>query len=200
MTSSCYIHYIWLTQHFNEFWSLVLQIINLAPGERLSIAVDLAAQDALLKLWNVSNDNRVFPFKNIDIYQESFKNQSFNAQNHSLREVCQERFVHKFFVLLHLVKLNFFVLWCWLFWPRTSCQICLDTHNFFCFSTNLDLYSPEELLMDPIDLEEQAIRYQTKVAEEVGIPYRKRLMHKFSRGTFTANTQRKFVKPIPSKI
>ncbi|KAI1729434.1 hypothetical protein DdX_01675 [Ditylenchus destructor] len=133
------------------------QFMGQSPGERLSIAVDLAAQDALLKLWNVSNDNRVFPFKNIDIYQESFKNQSFNAQNHSLREVCQE-------------------------------------------STNLDLYSPEELLMDPIDLEEQAIRYQTKVAEEVGIPYRKRLMHKFSRGTFTANTQRKFVKPIPSKI
>ncbi|KAI1721154.1 hypothetical protein Ddc_07594 [Ditylenchus destructor] len=133
------------------------QLMGQSAGERLSIAVDLAAQDALLKLWNVSNDNRVFPFKNINIYQESFKNQTFNAQNHSLREVCRE-------------------------------------------STNLDLYSPEELLMDPVDLEEQAIRYQTQVADQVGIPYRKRLMHKFSRGTFTANTQRKFVKPTPFKI
>ena len=88
-------------RYMNTFTNFFVAFIinNLAAGERLSIAVDLAAQDALLKLWNVSNSTRVFPFKNVDIYQKSFKNQTFNVQNHSLRKICQERLVHfNFFV------------------------------------------------------------------------------------------------------
>jgi hypothetical protein len=65
---------------------------TLAPGEKVCIAVDLAAQRALLDLWGVSNHKLAFPFKNISVFSDAFKQHAVD-QNHSIGDVCGERFV-----------------------------------------------------------------------------------------------------------
>lgn len=42
--------------------------------------------------------------------------------------------------------------------------------------------------------------YFKKVFSQYGFPHRKKLRHKFSRGTLAKNTRRVLVKPIPSKL
>lgn len=80
-----------VSSHLNSYFVFIFFTVNckiLAPGEKLCIAVDLAAQDALLKLWNVSSTSHTFPFTTSDEYKTLLED--FNKQNHSIREVCDE--------------------------------------------------------------------------------------------------------------
>uniref|UniRef100_A0A915E534 Large ribosomal subunit protein mL44 n=1 Tax=Ditylenchus dipsaci TaxID=166011 RepID=A0A915E534_9BILA len=132
------------------------KLIGESPGEKVCIAMDLAAQDALLKLWKVSNRNRVFPFKDIDSISSVFQHRA-NKQNHSIKDICED-------------------------------------------STDLHLLTEEQLRFEPMDVEEEAYRYVKDIKPVVGLPHRKLLNHKFSRGSKTANTQRKLVKPLVRNI
>jgi hypothetical protein len=59
-------------------------LIVLAPGERLSLAVDLAAQDGLLKSWDVRWTEQSFNFSNSEIPN------NFEKPNHHLSSVVQK--------------------------------------------------------------------------------------------------------------
>lgn len=132
------------------------KLIGESPGEKLCIAVDLAAQDALLKLWNISTRARVFPFKKVSSFSEVFQRLATN-QNHSISDVCDS-------------------------------------------STDLRLLTEEQLNFDPMNVEEEANKYMREIKQVIGLPYRKRLHHKFSRGSKTANTLKKLVKPLARNI
>ena len=56
-----------------------------APGERLSIAVDLAAQAALLRAWNVQPNKQTWSF-----VQQAFDAQHYSQPNHRLADVVKE--------------------------------------------------------------------------------------------------------------
>jgi hypothetical protein len=57
----------------------------LAPGERISIAVDLAAQDGLLKVWDVNWIGQSFNFMDTEIPAHNFE-----KLNHHLSEIVRE--------------------------------------------------------------------------------------------------------------
>jgi len=61
------------------------KLIGSAPGETLTVAVDLAAQATLLRLWGVTT-NTLLTFGE-DVYQ---KNLSSLPKNHSLYEICDK--------------------------------------------------------------------------------------------------------------
>ena len=71
--------------------------------------------------------------------------------------------------------------------------------NFF-FSTDVGLYSPEELAQDPLDPVDTTRFYQNKVNPELGLPHRKRLRHMFSYGSIMRRPRRSMVKPQPHNI
>ncbi|KAF7638233.1 Ku domain-containing protein [Meloidogyne graminicola] len=55
-------------------------------GEQPWVALDMAAQNALLKLWKVLDEPRVFPFKFEQIYESRFE--KAQRSNHSLKDIC----------------------------------------------------------------------------------------------------------------
>ena len=61
----------------------------LAGGEQPWVALDLAAQDGLLRIWKVLDEPHVFPFK----FEEDYASRFERAQkpNHSLADVCSKR-------------------------------------------------------------------------------------------------------------
>lgn len=61
------------------------KLIGSAPGETLTVAVDLAAQAVLLRLWGVTT-NTLLTFGE-EVYQ---KNLSSQPKNHSLYDVCSK--------------------------------------------------------------------------------------------------------------
>jgi len=60
------------------------KLVGQSPGERLSIAVDLAAQDGLLKTWNVRWNEQSFNFNNSEIPN------SFEKPNHHLASIVKK--------------------------------------------------------------------------------------------------------------
>jgi hypothetical protein len=63
-------------------------IYFLAAGEELWVALDLAAQNALLSLWRVTDEPRVFPYKLEEVYASRFERAQ--RQNHSIGDICAE--------------------------------------------------------------------------------------------------------------
>jgi hypothetical protein len=53
------------------------------------VALDLASQNALLRLWKVLDEPRVFPFKFDEVYSSRYANAQ--SPNHSLKDVCSEK-------------------------------------------------------------------------------------------------------------
>ncbi|VBB29058.1 unnamed protein product [Acanthocheilonema viteae] len=124
----------------------MLPILN-CPGETISIAVDMAAMDALMRCWGVTAD-RKFSFNELDSLSDL---DCFNKPHYSLQEICGSSVVLKF----------------------------------------VDLEKEQE----PINVEEVALRYKKEIEAVVGVPLRRRLRHKFSRGTFGKRTFRYINKP-----
>ncbi|KAI6190404.1 Ribosomal protein L44, mitochondrial [Aphelenchoides bicaudatus] len=60
------------------------ELVGQSPGERLSIAVDLAAQDSLLKVWGVRWVEQSYNFVNSEIPN------SFEKPNHHLSSIVQK--------------------------------------------------------------------------------------------------------------
>ncbi|CAG9538542.1 unnamed protein product [Cercopithifilaria johnstoni] len=123
------------------------KLIGQGPGETISIAVDMAAMDALMRCWGVTAD-RKFPFNELDSLSDL---DYFNKPHYSLQEICGPSLVLKF----------------------------------------VDLEEEQE----PINVNEVALRYKKEIEAAVGIPLRRRLRHKFSRGTFGKRTFRYINKP-----
>uniref|UniRef100_A0A914HWZ8 Large ribosomal subunit protein mL44 n=1 Tax=Globodera rostochiensis TaxID=31243 RepID=A0A914HWZ8_GLORO len=65
------------------------RIVGQHGGELPWVALDLAAQNGLLRLWRVSDQPRVFPFKFEEVYATRFD--KAQQTNHRLRDVCGER-------------------------------------------------------------------------------------------------------------
>ncbi|KAI6212795.1 hypothetical protein M3Y94_00071200 [Aphelenchoides besseyi] len=61
------------------------ELIGKSPGERISIAVDLAAQDGLLSVWNVRPNEQTFSF-----VQETLRWDEVEKPNHHLWDVVQK--------------------------------------------------------------------------------------------------------------
>ncbi|KAK6100388.1 hypothetical protein QQG55_0450 [Brugia pahangi] len=123
------------------------KLIGQGPGETISIAVDMAAMDALMRCWGVTADKK-FPFNELD----SLNNlDSFNKSHYSLQDICGPSLILKF----------------------------------------VDLEKEQE----PINVKEVALRYKKEIEAVVGIPLRRRLRHKFSRGTFGKRSFRYINKP-----
>ncbi|VDM20500.1 unnamed protein product [Wuchereria bancrofti] len=123
------------------------KLIGQGPGETISIAVDMAAMDALMRCWGVTADKK-FPFNELD----SLSNlDSFNKPHYSLQDICGPSLILKF----------------------------------------VDLEKEQE----PINVKEVALRYKKEIEAVVGIPLRRRLRHKFSRGTFGKRSFRYINKP-----
>uniref|UniRef100_A0A915PIF7 Large ribosomal subunit protein mL44 n=1 Tax=Setaria digitata TaxID=48799 RepID=A0A915PIF7_9BILA len=123
------------------------ELIGKGPGETLSIAVDMAAMDALMRCWGVSAD-RKFPFNELDSLSDL---DHYSKPHYSLQEICNPNIILKF----------------------------------------ADLNEEQE----PIDVKEVAVRYKKEIEAVVGIPLRRRLRHKFSRGTFGKRSFRYINKP-----
>ncbi|KAL4002413.1 hypothetical protein ACH3XW_3355 [Acanthocheilonema viteae] len=123
------------------------KLIGQGPGETISIAVDMAAMDALMRCWGVTAD-RKFSFNELDSLSDL---DCFNKPHYSLQEICGSSVVLKF----------------------------------------VDLEKEQE----PINVEEVALRYKKEIEAVVGVPLRRRLRHKFSRGTFGKRTFRYINKP-----
>uniref|UniRef100_A0A0R3RU24 Large ribosomal subunit protein mL44 n=1 Tax=Elaeophora elaphi TaxID=1147741 RepID=A0A0R3RU24_9BILA len=123
------------------------KLIGQGPGETISIAVDMAAMDALMRCWRVTADRR-FPFTELDSVGNL---DCFMKPHYSLQEICGPSLVLKF----------------------------------------VDLEEEQE----PINVKEVALRYKREIEATAGIPLRRRLRHKFSRGTFAKRTFRYINKP-----
>ncbi|MCP9258675.1 hypothetical protein DINM_001686 [Dirofilaria immitis] len=115
--------------YVKRFTFTFLTKMSEGPGETISIAVDMAAMDALMRYWEVTADKK-FPFSELD-------------------------------------SLN-------------------DLDLLF-----VDLEEEQE----PINVKEVAARYKKEIEAVVGIPLRRRLRHKFSRGTFGKRSFRYINKP-----
>ncbi|VDN24142.1 unnamed protein product [Gongylonema pulchrum] len=124
------------------------KLIGKGPGETKRIAADMAAMDALMRIWGVTADKK-FPFGEL----ESLDNQidPFLKPHYSLQEICKPSLVLKF--------------------------------------VDLDEQEP------PLDVKEVALRYQKEVEAVIGKPLRRRLRHKFSRGTWGKRSFRYINKP-----
>lgn len=57
------------------------------PGETISIAVDMAAMDALMRCWGATADKK-FPFNELDSLSDL---ERFNKPHYSLQEICSPR-------------------------------------------------------------------------------------------------------------
>ncbi|KAL3106170.1 hypothetical protein niasHT_016857 [Heterodera trifolii] len=64
------------------------QIVGQSGGEFPWVALDLAAQNGLLRLWRVADHPRVFPFKFEEVYATRFE--QAQQRNHRLSDVCGE--------------------------------------------------------------------------------------------------------------
>ncbi|EFO21321.1 hypothetical protein LOAG_07168 [Loa loa] len=123
------------------------RLIGQGPGETISIAVDMAAMNALMRCWGVTADKK-FPFNELDSLEDL---ERFDEPHYSLREICGPSFVLKF----------------------------------------VDLEEEHE----PINVKDVALRYKKEIESVIGIPLRRRLRHKFSRGTFGKRSFRYINKP-----
>lgn len=60
-------------------------ILTIAAGEQPWVALDLASQNALLRIWKVLDEPRVFPFKCENVYELRFE--KAQKANHSLMDI-----------------------------------------------------------------------------------------------------------------
>jgi len=59
--------------------------LTIAAGEQPWVALDLASQNALLRIWKVLDEPRVFPFKCENVYELRFE--KAQKANHSLMDI-----------------------------------------------------------------------------------------------------------------
>uniref|UniRef100_A0AC35UDC8 39S ribosomal protein L44, mitochondrial n=1 Tax=Rhabditophanes sp. KR3021 TaxID=114890 RepID=A0AC35UDC8_9BILA len=124
------------------------ELIGEMGGESLNIAIDLAATDALLKLWGISN-GRQFLFGDQVKLSEIV---ACSTPNYCLKDVLEE-------------------------------------------GTDLSLIPFHELHEEPLKVVDLIEVYKNVIEPEVGVPLRKRLRHKFSRGSLLKRSFRYLIKP-----
>ena len=64
---------------------IFLFFLTVAAGEQPWVALDLASQNALLRIWKVLDEPRVFPFKCENVYELRFE--KAQKANHSLMDI-----------------------------------------------------------------------------------------------------------------
>ncbi len=120
-----------------------------APGESVSIAEKLAAHDALLSLWGLSQHRRPFVFGIAGHNLVAATPIAFHPTAY-LRDLCA---------------------------PHTNLSL-------------IDLAT--DTVIDPVDV---ALHYQDTIEPQLGKPLRRRLRHKFSRGSLHKKSERLIIKP-----
>ncbi|CEF65802.1 39S ribosomal protein L44, mitochondrial [Strongyloides ratti] len=118
------------------------------PGESIDIATDLAATEALLKLWGIDNGKQ-FLFGN-QVKNDDLKD--YIKPNYSLLETVGD-------------------------------------------GVSLKLLTEREIIEEPLKVIDLIENYQKNIEPVVGIPLRRRLRHKFSRGSLFKRSFRYLVKP-----